>query len=150
MASKHDPFLVAVLAPVPAAAQPRHALVATLEDEARHARQLALVDSAAPAGVLSRLLSIVAASLRVAELPDVPEALPPGGGVEACLARATAHLRAGRLLDAALELDGRLGTSEAVRVVLGPLAEALRQRAAAEQAHTVARAFVVSQVATRA
>ena len=46
MASKHDPFLVAVLAPVPAAAQPRHALVATLEDEARHARQLALVAGA--------------------------------------------------------------------------------------------------------
>ena len=149
-ASKNDPFLVAVLAPVPPAAQPRHALLASLEDEARHARQLALVPTTAPAGVLSRLLSIAASTLRIQELPDVPEALPPGGGIEACLARATAHLRAGRLLDAALELDGRLGASEAVRVVLGPLAQALRQRAAAEQAHEAARAQVVSQVATTA
>ena len=149
-ASKNDPFLVAVLAPVPPAAQPRHALLASLEDEARHARQLALVPTTAPAGVLSRLLSIAASTLRIQELPDVPEALPPGGGIEACLARATAHLRAGRLLDAALELDGSLGASEAVRVVLGPLAEALRQRAAAEQAHEAARAQVVSQVATTA
>ena len=149
-ASKNDPFLAAVLAHMPDTAPPRHALLGELENSSRHASQLALLEP--QAGVLSRLLAIAASSLRMSErIPDDSVLPSQGAGVEACLARASAFLRAGRLLDAAEELDGRMGTaSEAVRLVLGPLAQMLRYRAAAEQAHEAARAFVATIVATRA
>jgi hypothetical protein len=146
--SRDDALVRAVAASLPDEALqgtlPRTALAAALEAASARARQLALLPSDQPAGILSRLLAVAAAPMRCAE-PQ--QALPGGGGVEACLTRAAKHLHAGRLADAADELtEGMLKGTLAVGA-LQSLAQALRARAAAEQAHEVLRAHVATLTA---
>ena len=146
--SRDDALVRAVAASLPDEALqgtlPRTALAAALEAASARARQLALLPSDQPAGILSRLLAVAAAPMRCAE-PQ--QALPGGGGVEACLTRAAKHLHAGRLADAADELtEGMLKGTLAVGA-LQSLAQALRARAAAEQAHKVLRAHVATLTA---
>jgi len=73
----------------------------------------------------------------------------PGGGAEAAIARAEAHLNAGQLSEAADSLEKGLAGSAACAAAKGWI-EAVRQRAIVDQALLVLEARAAAQAAASA
>eukprot|EP00898_Chlorokybus_atmophyticus_P008672 jgi/Chlat1/8806/Chrsp90S08142 len=142
-----DPFVLAILSSLPhelaeRGAPTRTQLADRFAQVKRNARQVALVPENG-GGVLTYGLAHVASKLK---LPEYGAYLPEGGGSEAVLARAEAHLTAGNLAGAADELQSGLAGSAASAAAKDWVAAA-RERALVEQNLAALRAHAVTLAA---